>query len=240
MRILVLSDIHANWPALCAVFAQEEYDECLVIGDLVDYATGARDVIAWVRENACGVIRGNHDHAVAQFIMPSKPESGFKLLRNETRNYHWDSLSQRDLNYLAQLPLSLEVELDGLKFYLIHASPRDPLNEYLPNVPQVWEERLKEIDADIVCVGHTHFPYICNLGDQRVLNPGSVGQPRDSDPRASYAIIENGDIQLKRIEYDIDKTITQMRQSGLSEEAIQAAQRILHSGSTEIPGGKKA
>jgi len=235
MRILVLSDIHANWPALCAVFSHEQdFDACLVAGDLVDYATGARDVIAWVRENADGVVRGNHDHAVAQFIQPSQPESSFKLLRNETRNYHWDSLSQRDLNYLAQLPLSLEIELDSLRFYLIHASPRDPLNEYLPNVSEVWEERLKEIDADIICVGHTHFPYICKLTDKQVLNPGSVGQPRDGDPRASYAIIENGEIQLKRIEYDIDKTIDQMTKAGLCKEAIQAAKRILSSGSTEV------
>ena len=235
MRILVLSDIHANWSALGAVISQEQdCDACLVVGDLVDYATGARNVIAWVREHADGVIRGNHDHAVAQFIQPSEPESDFKLLRNETRNHHWDSLSQRDLNYLARLPLSLEIELDGLRFYLVHASPRDPLNEYLPNAPEIWEKRLREIEADIVCVGHTHFPYICPLKQKQVLNPGSVGQPRDGDPRASYAIIENGKIQLKRIEYDIGKTIEQMTKAGLSEQAVQAASRILKSGSTEI------
>lgn len=235
MRILVLSDIHANWAALSAVIAQEEFDECLVVGDLVDYATSARDVIAWVRENAIGVVRGNHDHAVAQFIKPNKPKTDFKLLRNETREQHWNTLRQRDLDYLSCLPLSLEIELDHLQLYLVHASPRDPMNEYLHNSPQVWEERLKDIEADIICVGHTHFPYVCKLSDKRVLNPGSVGQPRDGNPRASYAIIENGEIELKRVSYDIEKTINQMQLSGLSKEAIQAARRILYSGSTEIP-----
>ena len=75
--------------------------------------------------------------------------------------------------------------LDNTRYLLVHATPRDPLDEYaLPDV-DFWVRRLQNVEADVICVGHTHQPYVLEVGDKLVINPGSVGQPRDGDPRAS-------------------------------------------------------
>ncbi|MFQ3593818.1 MAG: metallophosphoesterase family protein, partial [Gemmataceae bacterium] len=98
---------------------------------------------------------------------------------------------------------------------LVHASPRDPLDEYSPPDPDFWSRRLAHIDTDVVCVGHTHHPYVLEAEGKRVINPGSVGQPRDNDPRASYAIIQDGQVQLKRVPYPIEETIRTINESPL-------------------------
>ena len=93
-----------------------------------------------------------------------------------------------------------------------------------------WRARLADIDADFICVGHTHIPFQIELEGQCVVNPGSVGQPRDGDPRASYAVIENGVVQLKRVPYDIDETLRTLGRSGLEEWAVELSAALLRSG----------
>ena len=90
--------------------------------------------------------------------------------------------------------------------------------------------RLENIDADFVCVGHTHIPFHLDLGRCQVLNPGSVGQPRDGDPRAAYAVIEDGRVKLKRVEYDVEATVQQLQRSGMEPELIELASRVLRTG----------
>jgi diadenosine tetraphosphatase ApaH/serine/threonine PP2A family protein phosphatase len=82
-----------------------------------------------------------------------------------------------------------------------------------------------------VCVGHTHQPYVLEVGNRLVINPGSVGQPRDGDPRASYAVIENNKVELKRIEYPVDQTIRLVRESSLPEQAKELLSQVFRSGS---------
>ena len=94
------------------------------------------------------------------------------------------------------------------------------------------------IDADIVCVGHTHIPFHLDLGRIQVLNPGSVGQPRDGDPRCAYAVIENGKVEIRRVEYDVDATLQQMRDSGIDEETLDLTERVLRSGGKVSADGK--
>jgi predicted phosphodiesterase len=102
---------------------------------------------------------------------------------------------------------------------MVHGSPRDPLDEYAPNDAEFWARRLQNIEADVVCVGHTHQPYVLEVGNRLVINPGSVGQPRDGDPRASYAIIEDNRVELKRVEYPVEETIRVIAESPLPEPA---------------------
>src|SRR5438128_703172 len=83
-----------------------------------------------------------------------------------------------------------------MRILLAHASPRDPLDEYLPPDKELWARRLQNVEADVVCVGHTHQPYVLEVGDKLVINPGSVGQPRDGDARASCAVIENYKVDI--------------------------------------------
>jgi len=227
MRILVLADIHANWPALSAI--QEPFDACLVLGDLVEYGAQPVECINWVRQHATTIIRGNHDHSVAQRVPPPSG-SGLRGLSGATRLQHWQILSPTHLKYLSRLPVSQTVELDQYRFYLVHATPRDPMDEYLAQDAEAWKIRLAAITADFVCVGHTHLQFHMQLGRLQLLNPGSVGQPRDGDPRAAYAIIQDGRVELKRVEYDIDAAVAALRSAALSPNDFALAESMLRTG----------
>ncbi len=229
MRTLVIADIHSNWAALQAI--REPFDRCLVIGDLVDYGTDPLPCLDWIREHATHVVRGNHDHAVAQHVA-AREGGGFRRLAAATRPLHWEVLDAPRLRYLARLPMSVRCEIDGLKLLLVHATPRDMLDEYLGPDATGWRDRLGDIDADLICVGHTHQQFLIETGGQKVLNPGSVGQPRDGDPRAAYAIIEDGRIELKRIEYDIEATLQQMRTTSVEPWVVELSSALLQSGCT--------
>ena len=228
MRILVLADMHANWPALSAIW-HEPFDACLFLGDLVEYGGDPIPCIDWIRRFATAAIKGNHDHSVAQRVSPNTG-SGLRRLAGETRQQHWSVLSPTHIKYLAQLPVTQTVQLDGLRFHLVHATPRDPMDEYLSDQSEQWKIQLAGIKADIVCVGHTHIPLHLDLGEWQLLNPGSVGQPRDGDPRAAYAIITNGRIELKRIPYDIDATVRGLQNAGITADILELAEAILRTG----------
>src|SRR5262249_1794565 len=216
MRILLLADIHANWPALQAI--DEPFDLCLCLGDLVDYGLEPGPCINWVRRRALYTVRGNHDHGVAQNVVVTG-QTGFKYLTGVTRPLSRGLVGPGDMRYLASVPLTHVVTLDETRFFLVHATPRDPLDEYAPAEVAFWERRLQDVDADLVCVGHTHYPFILEVGNKLVINPGSVGLPRDGDPRVSYAILENRRVELKRIEYPIENTVNVIRASSLPDPA---------------------
>ena len=139
------------------------------------------------------------------------------------------------MKYLSQLPVTQTLTLDGLRFHLVHATPRDPMDEYLAADADAWRGRLSNIDADFLCVGHTHLPFHLDLGRCQILNPGSVGQPRDGDPRAAYAIIENGHVELKRVDYDVEAAVRQLEESGMEPELIELASQVLRTGGRRKP-----
>lgn len=230
MKILILSDIHSNWPALEAVAqAEPDFDVCLCAGDVVDYATNPERCIDWVRTRTQCCVRGNHDHAVAQRIRAGGGP-GMRDLARATRPWHWHVLDDDRLTWLAELPVTMHLQFDGLRFFLVHGTPRDPLDEYLGNDETQWRNRLQDVEADVVCVGHTHQPFLLDLGNVRVINPGSVGQPRDGDPRASYVVMEDGRIEFRRVEYDIDATVRNLEECGVSREMCQFAEDVLRQG----------
>src|SRR5205085_10109522 len=142
----------------------------------------------------------NHDHGAAHRVMV-QGANGFRYLTGVTRPLTIERLTPDHRKYLAGLPSSLHLTLHGKRFFLVHATPRDPLDELAPPEVDFWKRRLEHIDADYVCVGHTHTQYILQVGKTTVINPGSVGLPRDGDPRAAYAIITDDGPVLKRIEY---------------------------------------
>ncbi len=227
MRILVLADIHANWAALSAI--HEPFDACFVLGDLVEYGAQPIECIEWVRRQATVVIRGNHDHSAGQRVPPPNG-SGLRGLAGATRQQHWNVLSASHLKYLSRLPVSQTLTLGNKRFHLVHATPRDPMDEYLAIDSETWKIRLAGIDADFVCVGHTHLQFHLDLGRSQLVNPGSVGQPRDGDPRAAYAVIEDGRVELKRVEYDIDAAVLALTNSGLAPEVVEFAESMLRTG----------
>ena len=236
MRILLLADIHANWPALQAI--HEPFDVCLVLGDLVDYGLEPSPCIDWVQRHATHAVRGNHDHGVAQFVKV-QGKSGFKYLTGVTRSFTQERLSAEDRRFLGALPVSRRVTLESTRFLLVHATPRDPLDEYANADVDLWKRRLENVDADVICVGHTHMPYVLEVGNKLVINPGSVGQPRDGDPRASYAIIENQRVELKRIEYPVEDTVKTVLESTLPEPAKALLAEVFRTGGLAKPDSGK-
>jgi putative phosphoesterase len=229
MRILLVADIHANWPALHAV-AAEKFDVCLCLGDLVDYGLDASPCIAWAREHCAHLVRGNHDHGVAQNVMVSG-RNGFKFLTGVTRAVTRERLNEEELRFLSQMPVTKLVTLDNTRYLLVHASPRDPLDEYAPPDLDFWTRRLQNVDADVICIGHTHMPYVLEVGDKLVINPGSVGQSRDGDPRASFAVIEDYKVDLKRVEYPVEETVAGVLASPLPDMAKQLLVEVFRTGS---------
>ncbi len=231
MRILVVSDIHANWPALAAI--HEPHDVCLCLGDLVDYGIDPLPCVRWAMEHARYAVRGNHDHGVAQGIAV-EGEQGYRYLTHASRPLMWGALGPEERRYLVRLPLTRRVTLGGRRFLLVHGTPRDPLDEYLGNDPETWARRVRDAGADIVCVGHSHVQFHFLAEGVVVLNPGSVGQPRDGDPRAAFAVIEGSRIELRRIAYPIEEAVARVEASALPERAKRLYAETLRRG--RLPG----
>jgi putative phosphoesterase len=227
MRILLLADIHANWPALQAV--QEPHDVCICLGDLVDYGPHPIPCVEWVRKYAHHTIRGNHDHAVAQRAA-IQGMNGFRFLTSSTRELSWQLLQPKHLRYLADLPVTLHLTIAGVRFLLVHATPRDPLEEYAANDPALWSDLLRDVAADVVCVGHTHIPFVLAVDSKLVINAGSVGQPRDGDPRASYAVWEDGQAEIKRAPYPIEDVVKDVEATTLPDDVKRLAASVLRTG----------
>jgi putative phosphoesterase len=227
MRILLVSDIHANWPALAAV--REACDVCLCLGDLVDYGCDPAPCIDWVRRRAAHTVRGNHDHGAAQDVTVTGGY-GFKYLTGITRPLTRARLGPDDLRFLAELPVTRTVTLDHRRYLLVHATPRDPLDEFAPPDPDVWARRLEGVAADVVCVGHTHYQFVFNINGTLVVNPGSVGLPRDGDPRAAYAVIEGDQVDMKRVEYPVEEAVRSVESSPLPERAKEMLAAVYRTG----------
>lgn len=232
MRILVVSDLHGNRAAIEAV--AEPHDVCFCLGDLVDYGPEPAACIRWAMANADYAVRGNHDHGVAQEV-PVTGDMGFRYLTRVTRPDMWEALDAEERKYLLQLPVTQRVTIGDVRFLLVHATPRDPLDEYLLRDEAAWARRLETVDADVVCVGHSHMQFKLRVGDKTVLNPGSVGLPRDGDPRAAYAVIEDGRIELKRVPYPIEETVAAFESSPWPDRAKSMLTHVLRNGRLPQP-----
>ena len=237
MRLLVVSDIHANWPALQAIPVDADAVVCL--GDIVSYGPFPRECVQWVRDHADWVVRGNHDTALASGVDPQA--AGFKAhLARATLEIHRSSVAEPDLAWLRALPTEANFRFDDYRFHAVHASPKDPLLSYrlTPDLPdEELKKELADVRADMVLAGHTHLPMSRGAWTKVLLNPGSVGQPLDGDPRASYAIIRNGVAEIRRVEYDISATEVGIRNMDLDERLAKTLISILRSGKSQPASG---
>jgi putative phosphoesterase len=227
MRVLLIADIHGNRAALEAI--NEPHDICLVLGDLVDYGPEPGACVDWVKKNAHHTVRGNHDHGVAQNV-DVQGVGGFRFLTACTRPFTVSALNPCQRQFLAELPTSKLLTIDGKRYLLVHATPRDPMDEYGTSDPAFWAPRLAGLKVDFVCVGHTHQPYRIDVNGITVINPGSVGLSRDGDPRVGYAVIDNGEVEMKRIEYPIDETLLALQSSDIHPTAKQMLADIYRGG----------
>jgi len=207
VTVALLSDIHANLVALEAVLADlPNVESVWVMGDTVGYGPDPADTLALLRERGATLIAGNHDRAVAT-------GEGLELFNSAARTaaeQHRAWLSAADRDALAALPLTFE---PAPGYSICHGSPRDPLWEYIFDA-RTAAYAMAGFAAPRCCVGHTHVPATFRVGETKVMiNPGSVGQPRDGDPRASYALldVERGTADFHRVAYDVAETQKRMR-----------------------------
>lgn len=217
-RIVVFGDIHANLPALEAVFAdmaERGLDNALYcLGDLVGYGTFPNEVIEAIRERGIPVIMGNYDQGVGH----NSDDCGCAYRTDEERalgdqSIAWSNAHTSDENkaYLRQLVRDIPLQLGDLRVLLAHGSPRR-INEYLyEDRPDSSLERiLDQAGVDVLVVGHTHKPYHRMLPSGRhVVNAGSVGKPKDGDPRACYIVLsaqgDELDVEFIRVPYDVEQ-----------------------------------
>jgi putative phosphoesterase len=227
MRIVIISDLHANADALAAL--NEPYDELWVLGDLVNYGPEPEAVIDQVRRRATLIVSGNHDYAVGHASDP-RCSPPFRAMAEATQRYTMTRLSDEDKAYLRGLPLTLTCVRDGRRVYLCHATPSDPLFAYCPPDSPQWIEEVAHVDADIVLVGHTHLPFINRIGLRQVVNPGSLGQPKHGGPQASYAVWQDGEITLRTVAYPLERTIHKLQQLPLPTDIVNALAHLLQTG----------
>src|SRR5262249_22578313 len=142
-----------------------------------------------------------------------------RYLTRVTRSIVWESLAPDERRYLLRLPLTRRLTLAGKRFLLVHATPLDPLDEYLLKDPKTWAQRVHNVEADVVCVGHSHYQFNIMVDGVVVLNPGSVGQPRDGNPSAAYAVIDDSKVKLKRVAYPIEQAVARIEAAPFPDRA---------------------
>jgi putative phosphoesterase len=233
MRIILLADVHANWEALLSLQrAERQPDAVLFAGDAVGYGPDPSNCARWLLPNATAAVRGNHDHALAFETSVGMPPELQEAAR-ETIACARTAISPADRNSLGQWPTAASIELGGARFYLTHGTPIDTLGGQL-NPATCSESELHAlldgISADVIVLGHTHVPAIRQFDRRVIVNPGSLGQPRYGSPDATYAVWEDGHIQIKHLHYDHDATIQRLRLAPLGPEVAEQLSGILETG----------
>lgn len=233
MRILIFSDVHSNLEALAALHQVEKPPDALFfLGDMVGYGPDPAACVGWTRAYATHVVRGDHDYATATGAdFASPPE--LRELAIATREHTLRQLKASDLAYLAKLPTTVQVELGGAKFFLAHGSPHEPttrLFDFATMSENALRTELEGADADVILLGHTHVPAIRKIGDQYIVNPGSLGQPRHGLPSATFAVWEDGRLQIHHIDYDPKPTQNKIGLMPLDPEIAERLKEILDRG----------
>ncbi|MHB0958811.1 MAG: metallophosphoesterase family protein [Pirellulaceae bacterium] len=225
MSLLILSDIHGNWPALEAVIAAEpEVDIVAFCGDVVDYGPQPVECVRWLMDHANHFVRGNHDNALA-FDVDCQCLGTFREFSLATRSWHRTLLGKLEQEFLQAMPMTCRFQCDEKCFLMSHATPHGDMFEYLDM--NKWSERVSNLNADFVLLGHTHLQGMRVCDDVTVVNPGSVGLARDYPGQACYAVYTGGHMQLKRIQYDVDRTLAMLRKSPLPQQIVQGLAAVL-------------
>lgn len=221
MRLGVVSDIHANRPALDAVLdAMPAVDSVVCVGDVVGYNPYPADCLDRIRAAGWPTVQGNHDRTV------ETPERYHNEMAHAGLTLAHDRLDDDQRGWLRRLPES-RVVADG-RVRLVHSHParQDAYvypEEFASLAPHLGSER-------VLLLGHTHVPGSAWVEGTLVVNPGSVGQPRDGDPRAAFAVVdldgpEGPTVDHHRVEYDIEAVQTAIRMEGLPERTARRLER---------------
>lgn len=243
MKLALISDIHANLAALEAVLNHldaQAPDAVFCLGDLVGYGPQPNEVIDIIRARNIPCVEGNHDAGATGRM----PFNHFREPNRSVIGWSRDNITPENLDFLKALPLTRTLEMDSestshapsLTFLLVHSSPVEPQKWHYLNSAVKCRSVLEQVPHDLVCVGHTHIPGIVanelgvmgmERGYRYVVNPGAVGQTRDEDTRAAYAILDLKAFTctFHRVSYLIEETLDAFRGMGVDRAT---AKRLLH------------
>jgi putative phosphoesterase len=235
-RAAVITDIHGNVPALDAALRRIEQigvEDVYCDGDLVGYGPRPNDICRTIEERGIPTIYGNYDYAIARdlddcgcfYPTPKDREIGQGSVAWTLE--HTDECSKR---FMRDLPFDVRFELGGKRVRLVHGSPRK-VNEYLleDRAASTFERIAQLADCDLLLFGHTHKPWIRQYGGVLFINCGSVGKPKDGDPRGSFVVLtaSNGavSVSIERVEYDARAVAQEIREVGLPPELAEQLER---------------
>jgi putative phosphoesterase len=229
MAAAVITDIHGNLPALQAALTRIEelgIDSVFCGGDLVGYGPHPNEVCALIGERDIPTIYGNYDYAIARdledcgcaYVAAHDRELG-------QRSVDWTlaHTSRHAKDFMRALPFDLHFPVGDVDVHLVHGSPRK-VNEYLfEDKPASLYERLAAAESDPVLVfGHTHKPWVREYGGVLFVNSGSVGKPKDGDPRGTFVVLTPSAggvaVSIERVEYDAEAVAAEVREAGLPGE----------------------
>ena len=186
------------------VLENVDSDRIMCCGDIVGYYTQPNECIEKLRQLKAISVIGNHDLACV-----TGDTTGFNPYAKQTIAWTRKVIKDKNIEFLRNLKRKIQIKIDNLNIMMVHGSPRDPISEYI--FPSTLDSTLKSFleseNVDILIMGHTHVPFIKKFGNKLVFNPGSVGQPRDGDSKASFAFLDvpAKEVKIYRIKYDIDK-----------------------------------
>ncbi len=243
MKIAVIADIHANYPALEAVLQdikERKIKQVWNLGDIIGYGPYPNEVIRALKNNHVRSILGNNDTDILNFPRNKERWKGKKSpVKYFSFAWTYRSLKSSSMDYLSKLPMSLRLNIAGKKFFLFHGSPRaldDPLSASTPI--SKFREIAQKIREGIILCGHTHVFFKKRIAGVTFINPGSVGRPFDHNPNASYVILDisDGRMHVKncRIKYNQQKTLSKLKREGFPKEIIRtfaegkSLDRVLH------------
>lgn len=211
MRVGLISDVHANLPALESVLDDMgAVDSIICVGDIVGYNPWPTECVERVRETSSIVIQGNHDRTV---------ETPKKYAANEMARaglkYAKEDLTAEQRRWLSDLPP--RTEFADNTYRLAHSHPDSEKLDYYVRPAEFPKMRPYLDNHEGIVIGHTHIQHKAVIGDRLIVNPGSVGQPRDGNPDAAYAILDTEErcVEMRRIEYDINRVISRVEEVGL-------------------------
>jgi len=207
MKIAFISDIHGNYEALKTVLAEIDrlgISKIYCAGDIVGYYTQINECCEELQRREIPAVMGNHDWYLAGNGFCPRSRSV-----NDCLVYQRKVIKQSNMEWLQALPVQLRID----KIHMVHGGWGDPIDEYL----KPSQEYFQNLHGDIFVSGHTHYQTLKHYGEKIYCNPGSVGQPRDGDPRSAFAIFDGEDFELKRIEYDMQPVFDLMDAAGFND-----------------------
>jgi len=211
MRVALLSDIHGNLPALEAVLEDlPPVDSVVCAGDIVGYNPWPAECVNLIQDVCDAVVMGNHDRMVKrphQYASNPMAEAGLELA--------YEALSNSQLEWLESLPRRVTI---AEEYLLVHDHPKHQDKYVFPHEFPTLRPYLDDYAG--VIIGHTHIQHEALIDGRLIVNPGSVGQPRDSSPGAAYAILDadHQEFEARRVDYDVDRVLSKVEETGLPVE----------------------